>query len=91
MVKLEHGLQTNKTLVVQEKYSLQNSSMKLILKRPADSNAKQICPVSDCCLSEVLTLRLCIQMRPESQNIFSVVSNGKELSLSLGFKRKKLR
>ena len=65
--------------------------MKLILKRPADSNARQIRPLSDCCLSELLTLGLCIQMLPESQNIFSKVSNGKELSLSLSFKREKLR
>jgi hypothetical protein len=65
--------------------------MKLILKGPADSNAKQICSLSGCCLSELLTLRLCIQMLPESQNIFSEVCNAKGLSLSLGFKRRKLR
>jgi len=65
--------------------------MKLSLRRPADSHAKQLSPLSDCCLSELLTLRLCIQVCPESQNIFSVVSNGKEPGLSFGFKKEKLR
>lgn len=66
--------------------------MKLIFKRPADSNAKQICPLSDYCLSELLTYTDVFQCVLKVKTyLFPKVSNGKEPSLSLGLKRKKLR